>query len=424
MLETGGFLIASQVLMAASGILSARALGPDGKGLVAGVLAWPVVLSWAGLLGVNTSLSVRVAADHDGNLRNALGHALTLALGSGCAVAAVGIAVIPSTLSHLGPHAEILSVAALATIPVAMLADVVMSLNIALGRIRLANASRLAGPLLILAATAVLVAFGRLTTVGFVAVVLSGSAVTLLSSSVGLPWRRLTVSLGELARDLRFGIKLHVGALLAFANVRLDVLLMSTLVGASQLGYYSVANNVMFPVSSLAAAAGALLTPAVARRAAAHRGAGAQQLALVRQEARVYFGAALLGGAALAAATPFALPAVLGRSFHPAVVLVWVLIPGYVARTYASVLTAGTAGMRRAWVGNVAEGAGLLLTVALLPLLLPRYGAMGAAITSTAAYTASAVAARLGLVRLGRQVGLRAEATDRGGLATPTPSEA
>ena len=106
----------------------------------------------------------------------------------------------------------------------------------------------------------------------------------------------------------------------------------------------------------------------------------------------------------LAALAPIAVPLLFGSAFQPVVMLVWVLIPGYMARTYFSLVIAGTLGVRRPWVGNVTEVAGLAVTAALLPLLLPRYGALGAAITSTAAYCASAVVAMYAIRRLERQI--------------------
>jgi O-antigen/teichoic acid export membrane protein len=116
----------------------------------------------------------------------------------------------------------------------------------------------------------------------------------------------------------------------------------------------------------------------------------------------------------LAGLAPIAVPLVFGPAFQPVVLLVWVLIPGYIARTYAGMLTAGTLGVRRSWVGNVAEGAGFVVTAALLPFLLPRYQALGAAITSTAAYGTAALVAVLAIRRLARQIERSPQSTTAG----------
>jgi O-antigen/teichoic acid export membrane protein len=93
-------------------------------------------------------------------------------------------------------------------------------------------------------------------------------------------------------------------------------------------------------------------------------------------------------------------------------------------RTYAGLMSAGTLGTRRTWVGNVTEGAGFVAMAALLPFLLPRYGALGAAITSTISYFVSAAVAAFAMRRLARQVGPSSEPAPEGRdeLATPEPA--
>jgi O-antigen/teichoic acid export membrane protein len=205
---------------------------------------------------------------------------------------------------------------------------------------------------------------------------------------------------------------------------------MSAFVSASQVGYYGVANNLMMPVTSLAAAGALLLTPRVAAmgRSGPPAGVDETQLISIRDEGRRYLLVSTAGAAVLAALAPVAVPLVFGPAFRPVVVLVWVLIPGYIARTYAGMVSAGTLGARRSWVGNLAEGAGFVVTAALLPFLLPRYQALGAAITSTAAYSTAALVAFLSIRRLARQVRPSSQSTtaeqDQFGKSQPTTAVA
>jgi O-antigen/teichoic acid export membrane protein len=94
--------------------------------------------------------------------------------------------------------------------------------------------------------------------------------------------------------------------------------------------------------------------------------------------------------ALLAAALPIFLPLIFGQDFKPAVELAWILLPGFIAHGYATIVDAGMVGMRTPWVGNLSQGAGALVTASLLPFLLPAYEAKGAAIVSSLAYTVSA----------------------------------
>src|SRR6184192_1240983 len=50
-----------QLLTVVSGILSARLLQPEGRGLLAGVMIWPAVFGSIALLGINHALAIRAA---------------------------------------------------------------------------------------------------------------------------------------------------------------------------------------------------------------------------------------------------------------------------------------------------------------------------------------------------------------------------
>src|SRR5205807_4797752 len=93
----------------------------------------------------------------------------------------------------------------------------------------------------------------------------AASIATLLVAGSRLPWRQLTLELRALRSDLHFGLRLLPSGLLGLANIRLDVLLMSLVISASQIGLYSVASNAYMPAGLLGAAMAVLITPAVAR---------------------------------------------------------------------------------------------------------------------------------------------------------------
>jgi antigen flippase len=399
-------LIASQVTMALAGVLAARELGPAGRGVVTAVVSWPMLIGYFSLVGLNTAASVRIARDGREPLPRTLASSALHSAVVGGGVTLVAIAVLPPALAHLGKDAESLAIWTLATIPTIILADILMSVNVALGRLSLANWCRVVGPILLLAGTLVLVVRDGVTPARIVALTIVSWLVSFVLGAIGLPWRRIALRVPELFEDLKFGAKAHLGTLVGMASARLDLLLMSLFVSASQVGDYGVANNMMMPVTTLGAAAALLITPRVARMADHDRRAeiNESQFASIRKDARRYLLASAAGGVLLATLAPIGVPLLFGSAFQPVVMLVWVLIPGYIARTYFSLVIAGTLGVRRTWVGNVTEGAGFIVMAALLPFLLPRYGALGAAITSTAAYCASAVVAMYAIRRLERQI--------------------
>jgi O-antigen/teichoic acid export membrane protein len=401
-LSTGGALIAAQILMALAGVISSRVLGPSGRGAVTGILVWTQMLPFIALLGVNSALSVRVSSSGPRGLAVALGNTLAYSAAVGGVVTIAAVAVLPSVLSRLGPHAELISAIALCTIPIAMLAELLFSVNVALDRIRHFIVCRLIGPMLLLVTTILLWALHALTPTSVVIATVSAGSIVALLAGLGLPWRKSALVLSELRSDVVFGAKLAVAGLFELANVRLDLLVMSTFVSSAQIGFYGVANNAMIPVTTVASAAAGLLIPAVARKLADSASVEDRrsQVHMIRQEAARYGLLAGAGGCALAIVAPFGIPLVFGHAFKPAVVLIWILIPGFVIRTYASILVAGAVGMRRASVGNIVEGASLAVTAVMLPVLLPLYKAVGAAVTSTVAYSVAGLTAVVLIRRL------------------------
>jgi O-antigen/teichoic acid export membrane protein len=403
---TTGALVAAQVIMGIAGVLAARELGPSGRGVVSAVLSWPVLLGWLSLLGLNTAASVRIARGQHAAVATTLGSAAAHSVVVGGIVAVGAIAIIPAGLKHLGENADGLVMLALATIPTIVLADILMSVNMALGRLAVANLCRVVAPVVTFCGTLMLIVTHALTPGRVVGVTIAGGIVALAFAAFGLPWQRITLSASQYGPDLKFGAKAHVAGLLGLANARLDLLIMSVFLASSQVGYYSVANNLMMPVMAFASAGTVLLTPRVARMGRRERRDQVDdaQFAAIREDARAYLIVAAGGGLILALLAPLVVPLLFGSAFQPVVVLAWVLIPGYVARTYAGLTSAGALGICRPWVGNVTEAAGLVVTAALLPILLPRYDALGAAITSTAAYCTSAVVAMYAIRRLGHQM--------------------
>jgi O-antigen/teichoic acid export membrane protein len=404
-ISTGLGLAGAQILLAIAGIMAARYLGPSGRGIATAVTTWAFVLTAVSLAGLNTAASVRVAKGDERDLRTTVANAVVYALGVGCIVALAGALVIPSIVSHLGPEAHTIALWAMTAVPISILAEILLSVQIALGRRKLFLMARWTHGIIVVVGTALLIALGALTPGWVVGITLGGGVLAAVVAARGLPWRLVRASVRELRSDIRFGARVAMTGWLAMANARLDYVLMSAFVPAAQIGYYGAANNVMLPVATLASAAATLATPAVARLGSHAKDAGPatqEQIDHIRREGTRTIALSTLGGLVLAALAPFMVPLLLGVAYTPAIVLIWILIPGYVIRAAGLVLAAGAAGLKVARVGVVAEGSALVVTLSLLPILLPAYHALGAAITSTCAYIVSGTAAYLSYRSLAR----------------------
>jgi O-antigen/teichoic acid export membrane protein len=399
-LTTGVTLGASQVIAGIATIIAARALGPEGKGIVSAVTVWPAMLAGCFIAGLHTSASVRVAASKRDSTPEVLGNALAYALVVGGLVTAVAVAVVPQLLSHLGEESRALAVWSLVTVPLGILFEVLVAINLACGKFRRYNVARTVGPLMTLLLTVVLTLANSVTPGRMVFVTVLSWYLPLFVVARNLPWRQARVNLEHLKQDLSFGLKTHAGTLLSLVNLRLDVLLMSLLVSAVQVGLYSAANSIMIPIAAIGMAASLHATPTLARMA----GDGAEiaaQAAWVRRSAVFYLCLSAGLGIILVLAAPL-IPMLLGSEFAPSVLLSQILVPGFVARTYSSVVAGGAVGMRRPWIGNIPEIVAVALTLVLLPPLLAADGARGAAVASTIAYLAAAAVSAITVRRLSR----------------------
>lgn len=400
-LSTGTSLLIAQVATAVSGIIIARALGPAGKGIVAAALVWPQISAWVLLLGLNTASSVRVSESR-GALDHVLGNAVIYSLGVGALGTVGGLLVLPAMLDHLGPGAADAARITVLAIPVVMLAEVVAGINLGLGRVRHYNVARVLSGLLVLASSVVLVSVAAATPETLTAAGCLSWVVGLAVGAVGLPWRRVAIAVRAVRSDIAYGLRVFLTGLLALVNLRLDLLLMSAFLGARDIGFYSIATSAMLPVALVSATAASLIMPNIAVARGARGGESEDDVAFIRRTARRYSLITLAVAAVLAAILPVALPLIFGPEFKPAVALAWILLPGFVAQGYASIVDAGMVGMRTPWVGNLSQGAGVLITASLLPFLLPAYEAMGAAIVSSLAYTVSAGVALWASLRIHR----------------------
>jgi len=419
-------LMASQLIMAATGIMSARWLGPSGKGLVAAATTWGQLLGWFAGLGVAIAIQVRVAeAPTTGKAAvtsTALGNGLLYSAVAGTGIGLVAFFPVAHALTGLGPESTAVVALAVLPLPLNVLAPVLAYVQLALGRNRLYSISLVLGPITTLVLVLATAAAGKLSPIVLLLCYLAGSVVALSASARQLPWTSIHTDLAVLWQDIRLGVRLWLSGVMGLANLRLDVLVMTMFFTARDIGLYSAANNVMLPVSSIPAAI-ALITTSKAARMQVQSGPGSATAAIWRSSRQAFI-LALAGGLALAVVAPVVVPLLLGEAYRPSIPIIWILITGYVARSVMGVVVAGANGMRRPRAGYVSEGLGLAATLILLPVLLPRWGITGAAVASSVSYCLAAagslwwllLARRSSMVATGRE-GQHGRGVIEGGVA-------
>jgi O-antigen/teichoic acid export membrane protein len=180
-------------------------------------------------------------------------------------------------------------------------------------------------------------------------------------------------------RIVGYGVRGQVGGVMTLLNLRFDFAILGALVSPAVLGTYAIASK----YAELLRLPGLAVTWVVYPRVA--RGGGVPGAALRRLLPR----ALALGVACaipLALAAGVVLPWLYGEEFSASVVPAYILIGGLVGEVAAGLATAYLYGAGRPGLNSIAMAVGVAVTVVLDLLLIPRYGATGAAVASATTY--------------------------------------
>ena len=229
------------------------------------------------------------------------------------------------------------------------------------------------------------------TVIVFAAV--GGSAVSCLASIWYLvkhgykPWPRLHRELS--LEMMRFGLKGHIGRIANMLNWRLDVMILSVLAPVEVVGYYAVATKVAEAFRPLSAAFTFVLRPMIASLSVSE--ARAQGVSLYRR----VFALNLLLVVIMAFAGGPIIVRMFGPDFVAAVPAFQILLVGLAALGGAGVLNGYNVGIGRPEFNSYTALAGLVITVIGDVTLIPHYSLIGAAVTSSVAYSVKAAALTL-----------------------------
>lgn len=192
-------------------------------------------------------------------------------------------------------------------------------------------------------------------------------------------------SLRLAVRVFVFGCRGQVGNLMLLLNFRLDFAILAAIAGPAVLGVYAVASRFAELLRLLPLSVFWVLYPSYAK---ARRGDAVEREA---KKALPRIAVLSLAGALPLAAAAFALPWIFGPAFNAAILPAQILLIGLVAEGAGGVATPYLYGKGRPGLNSIGMGAGVVVTVVLDVLLIPRHGAVGAAIASSAAYATASL---------------------------------
>jgi lipopolysaccharide/colanic/teichoic acid biosynthesis glycosyltransferase len=185
---------------------------------------------------------------------------------------------------------------------------------------------------------------------------------------------------GLAKRIVAFGARGQLGNMLWLMNLRFDFVLLGALAGPAVLGVYAVASKFAELMRLVPTAVNYVLYPRFARLGKAKATAEARRLLPLNTALTVAM------TPFLAAATLVALPILYGQAYRGAITPAEIIIVGLSVEGAAAVASAYLVGIGRPGLNSVGMGVGTIITVTLDVILIPRYGAIGGAITSAVTY--------------------------------------
>jgi len=360
-----------------TGVISARMLGPDGRGIFAAVSTWPQFFATLAMAGLNSAVvyHMKKTPEHGSEIAGA---ALTLCLAASGIAVAVGAALVPQLMGQYPPAVIVFAQVCLVSVFINSVQVLIKQSFAGAGQFARCNLANFLPQFLYLVALVLVLAFAPITPENAVLALLGSGVVALFAALPGyVRWVRphLTGGLGELPKLLSYSTRAWpIDGVFTIATYT-DRLVLIPLLTPRELGMYAVA----FSFSRIV-----LLTqPAILSVMFPHMsGCSASQRARVHDHALRFLLVALVGGCAVLWLTGApVLSWAYGREFVAANGIFRLLI----IEASLSILSQVTAQLfladdRPGFVSMI-QITVLGSSLALLLALVPRYGALGAALS-------------------------------------------
>lgn len=375
---TASYSLIAAALSSVNGLIIARNLGPSNKGDFAAVSAFFGLVLLVFEVGVGSSVTFYVSKYRD--RRADLVHTAVLVLIPLGILASLSAEVVALFL-HDGTAGR---ASAFMVLPVAILASFIAAPpTSALQSLDLTqwNRIRLAQPVIFF----ILTVGAQLTTSLSVTLVVNLLSASLILQTVWT-WNvgnRVQIRRGQFKTEfvrpmLRFGASNMASSAPNALNSRVDQLILAVMVPAAALGQYSVAVSISIVATPLVTAFGIVAFPSLAR--------GERIRDTIKKASRGSILISVVICGLVAACGPWLVPLLLGPGYYSVSVLLLILAPGAAVVAVNQVLGDILRGLGRPGLVARCEWLGFLCTAIGLTLLVPRWGAIGAALTSTVTY--------------------------------------
>jgi O-antigen/teichoic acid export membrane protein len=368
--------IAILILNVGTGLLTARLLGPDGRGELAAIVMWPALAASLFTLGLPRAITYNLARQraHESCLVLV---GLLASLGVSLIAVLLGALLIPLWLGEYPPRIVEMAQWAMLVTPAITLLWSINGVLQARAEFKPYNRNRYLPPLLTLIGLAGLAAFGVLSPVTAALVALGSPLPPLV---LNLAWIVRTHRSGfsgpvqSLRRLLSYGLRSYGMDVAGVLSKEIDRVILVGLVGPAALGIYVVARSLSDVLRALPDAVVTVLFPKASSLDAK------EAVPLLVCAAVISTGIAGLLALALAVAGPVFLGLLYGEAFIPAVGPFRILLVDSVLIGFGWIVVQAFMACGKPGVVTAALLLGLAVTIPCMFLLVPALGISGAAL--------------------------------------------
>jgi O-antigen/teichoic acid export membrane protein len=387
--HASGARVYTLLVAVATLVVTARWLGPEGRGVLA------AVTTWVGLFSTFGSLSLGQVAIHRATERRGepwLGESLgtLLLLTSLISVAGWGIAALlwfttgGSVYHGIAPR---LLAVGFAMLPFLLWEQYGSSLLTAIDRLSVYNNAQFVGRTIGLLVIVAMAAGGAGVMGALIGIV--ASQVVVGAAGIRELFRRAEgaarASMDTLRGMVGSGMKLHLNAVGMFLVMSTDVLIINYYRGPAETGYYQLASQLVNTMLVVPQAAAMVFYGKVAQLGA--DGAWPYH----RKMIRALMLAAIPLAAIAAVLAPFVIPLVGGKSFAPAISPFRWLLLAVLGMTFATLLAPQWIGRGFFWQASLLTGALGVMNLVISLLWVPKYGIYGSVLGTVITYAVAVV---------------------------------
>ncbi|MCB1773741.1 MAG: oligosaccharide flippase family protein [Gammaproteobacteria bacterium] len=364
-----------------TGVIVARALGPDGRGEFAVIITVAALGAQFATLGLHSSNTYLLARNRS-LLGRLIGNSLSVSIvvGSLAGVVAVAALATGNSVDHVGETSLWLIVAAVPT-----LTFLTLLRNLLLGLYETArhNLAELGEKLLVLGFLSGLMVFDRMSPMtAFSGTLLASIAVAVVVARwLVVQSDGLSCSLNLLKENLGFSMRAYLSTLLFLLVARLDVILVAHFLGEAQTGLFAVAYGLGELLTMVAVVTGSIMFPYLARESDRN----VRWLFARRSVFVIGFIVSLIGLISLPLASDM-LVLLYGKSYEPGASVYVFLVPGMIFLSISTILMNYFAAEGMPFIVVITPAIALITKLVLGMCWIPAHGINGAAVSLTMTY--------------------------------------